>query len=102
MQRLITNIKINDFEDVEDTQRFVAWVVFATLGGAFHVPRSQAVDFEALKKQDPSVPMIVIFMHFPTRFPGSADTLLGRGDPSHMTFCGFKVKKPRADGYQEE
>ena len=38
MQRLIANIKINDFEDVEDTQRFVAWVVFATLGGVFHVP----------------------------------------------------------------
>jgi hypothetical protein len=38
MRRLIANIKINDFEDVEDTQRFVAWVVFATLGGVFHVP----------------------------------------------------------------
>ena len=102
MQRLIANIKIDDFEDVEDTQRFVALVVFAALGGAFHVPRSQAVDFEALKKQDPSVPMIVIFMHFPTRFPGSAETLLGLGDPSHKTFCGFKVNEPRADGYKEE
>ncbi len=102
MQRLIANIKINDFEDVEDTQRFVAWVVFATLGGAFHVPRSQAVDFAALKKKDAAVPIIFMVMHFPTRFPGSADTLLGRGDPSHETFCGFKVNQPRAHGYQEE
>ena len=51
MQRLIANIKINDFEDVEDTQRFVAWVVFATLGGAFHVPRSQAVDFAEKRRR---------------------------------------------------
>jgi hypothetical protein len=62
----------------------------------------QAVDFAALKKKDAAVPIIFIVMHFPTRFPGSADTLLGRGDPSHVTFCGFKVNKPRADGYQEE
>ena len=28
MQTLIANIKIDDFEDMEDTQKFVAWVVF--------------------------------------------------------------------------
>ena len=102
MQRLIANIEINDFEDVEDTQQFVAWVVFATLGGAFHVPRSQAVAFSVLKKKDADVPIIFSVMHFLTRFPGSADTLLGRDDPNHVTFCGFKVNKPRADGYQED
>ena len=38
MQTLIANIQIDDFEDLEEAQQFVAWVVFATLGGAFHVP----------------------------------------------------------------
>ena len=60
-----------------------------------------AIDFSALKKMDAAVPMVFIFMHFPTRFPGSAPTLLGCGDLAHDCFCGYKVNKPRADGYQQ-
>jgi hypothetical protein len=46
-----------------------------------------------------AVAIVFIFMHFPTRFPDSAPTLLGLGDPAHQCFNGFKVNSPRADGY---
>ena len=100
MQTLIANIQIDNFKKVEDTQEFVAWVVFATLGGAFHVTPSQGVDFPVLKQMGKDVPIVLLIMYFPTLFPGSPPTLLGLGDPAHRCFNGFKVNSPRADGYQ--
>ena len=75
-------------------------MVFATLGGAFHVTLSQTVDFQALKQMDQGVPIVFIFMHFPTLFPGSPETELGLGDELHQCFNGFKVNSPREDGYK--
>jgi hypothetical protein len=100
MQLLLKNVSVEDFQNVPDRQRFLAWVVYATLGGAFHVPPSQAVDLEALKQMGQEVAVVFIFMHFPTLFPGSPQTLLGPGDESHECFNGFRVHDPREDGYK--
>jgi hypothetical protein len=100
MQLLLKNVSVEDFQTVTARQRFLAWVVFATLGGAFHVPPSQAVDLEALKQMGQEVAVVFIFMHFPTLFPGSPQTLLGPGDESHECFNGFQVHGPREDGYK--
>ena len=91
VERLMARVPIEAVVNIKIKCDYLAFLTYATFGGAFDVSRIEPADLAFLQESDVSKPLIVVMMHFMTKFPGSPTTLFGKGSQTHVTFNGWSA-----------